>query len=79
MDEIEDMDLTSAEEKRFKRARSCYICRGSFNGEEDPKGYKVRDQCQFTGKHPHTHMKLIKIKIKMKGEFRGAAHRKCNL
>ena len=55
MDDIKDMDLTPAEEKRFKSARSCHICRGSFNGEEDPKGYKVRDHCNFTGKHPPAH------------------------
>ena len=55
MDDIEDMDLTPAEEKRFKRAIRCHICKVSFNGEDDPKGYKVRDHCHFTGKHPLTH------------------------
>ena len=54
MDNIEDMHLTPAEEKRFKSSRSCHICKGSFNGEEDLKGYKVRDHCHFTGKHIHT-------------------------
>ena len=48
LEDIKDMELTPIQEMYFKKARSCYICHETFS-EDNPKGWKVRDHCHFTG------------------------------
>ena len=41
------MDITEEQEKQFRKATECYICKNPF-GEDQTK---VRDHCHFTGKY----------------------------
>ena len=60
-----EKNLTEEEEKQFKEATKCWICKGEFNNTVDEEGKKinkkVQDHCHYTGR------------------FRGAAHSNCNL
>ena len=61
--------LTPKQQKRYDKAKICYICKEDFKGDSvnntdekgEYKGCKVRDHCHFTGK------------------YRGAAHQICNI
>ena len=40
------LPLTFDEQDEYDKAKKCHICIDPFN---DPKNYKVRDHCHFTG------------------------------
>ena len=41
--------LNAIEERDYVRAINCYLCRKAFLGDDDPRGYKVRDHDHITG------------------------------
>ena len=41
--------LNAIEERDYVRAINCYLCRNTFLGDDDPRGYKVRDHDHITG------------------------------
>ena len=59
----EEMDITEKQEKQFRKATECYICKNPFKEDQT----KVRDHCHFTGKyrgaaHEKCNLALRKVK-----------------
>ena len=44
------MDLSPKQERRYKAASTCHICKKRVQRLKNPDGHKVRDHCHFTGK-----------------------------
>ena len=47
---IKEMDLSPKQERRYKAASTCHICKKRVQRLKNPDGHKVRDHCHFTGK-----------------------------
>ena len=51
MKEMEPMNLTRSELSKHYNAKHCHICSRSFDGDDDPRGFKVKDHCHLTGSY----------------------------
>ena len=51
MKEIEPMSLTRSELSKHYNTKHCHICSRRFQGDDDPRGFKVKDHCHLTGSY----------------------------
>ena len=77
-EKVEELCLSSSQEKQYENAKKCYICKYSFNNGEDSKYYKTYKKeeyyCYYTGKYIGAAHPACKHKYKTKKEIPVAIH-----